>query len=40
MGGEYRIVYRVIDERLMVLIIRLGHRREVYRSAARGRLGR
>ena len=38
--GEYRILYRVVDERLVVLIIRVGHRREVYRAAARRRLGR
>jgi mRNA interferase RelE/StbE len=29
--GDYRIVYRIEDERLVVLIIRIGHRREVYR---------
>jgi len=38
--GEYRIVYRVIDERLVVLVIRVGHRRDVYRAIARRRLGR
>lgn len=29
--GDYRIVYEVRDERLIVLIIKIGHRREVYR---------
>ena len=29
--GDYRILYRVEDERLVVLVIRIGHRREVYR---------
>lgn len=29
--GDYRIVYQVEDETLTVLIIRIGHRREVYR---------
>ena len=29
--GDYRIVYRVEDGRLVVLVIRIGHRREVYR---------
>jgi mRNA interferase RelE/StbE len=38
--GDYRILYRVIEDRLLVLVIRLGHRREVYRAAARRRLGR
>lgn len=30
--GVYRIVYEIQDERLVVLIVRIGHRREVYRS--------
>jgi mRNA interferase RelE/StbE len=38
--GDYRIIYRVIDDRLVVLVIRIGHRREVYRAMARRRLGR
>lgn len=29
--GDYRIVYLVEEEVLTVLIIRIGHRREVYR---------
>ncbi len=29
--GDYRIIYKVADELLMVLVIRIGHRREVYR---------
>ena len=29
--GDYRIVYKVIDARLMILVIRVGHRRDVYR---------
>lgn len=29
--GDYRIVYRVEEDVLTVLIIRIGHRREVYR---------
>lgn len=29
--GDYRIVYEVIDSELVVLVLRLGHRREVYR---------
>lgn len=28
--GEYRIVYEVYDNRLVVVVIRIGHRREVY----------
>ena len=29
--GKYRIVYKIHDERLMVLVLRVAHRREVYR---------
>jgi mRNA interferase RelE/StbE len=29
--GDYRVVYDVEDEQLVVLVLRLGHRREVYR---------
>lgn len=30
-SGDYRIVYQITDERLLVLVIRIGHRREVSR---------
>jgi mRNA interferase RelE/StbE len=30
--GDYRIIYEVHEDRLLVLVIRIGHRREVYRS--------
>ena len=29
--GDYRIVYQVQDQALLVLVIKIGHRREVYR---------
>jgi mRNA interferase RelE/StbE len=29
--GDYRIVYEIHDDRLVVVIVRAGHRREVYR---------
>jgi mRNA interferase RelE/StbE len=29
--GDYRIVYEVFDDKLVVGVIRIGHRREVYR---------
>lgn len=29
--GDYRILYRIEDERLVVLVIRIAHRREAYR---------
>ena len=30
--GDFRIVYRIVDQRLIVEVIRIGHRREVYRG--------
>lgn len=29
--GDYRILYEVIDDRLVIQVIRVGHRRDVYR---------
>jgi mRNA interferase RelE/StbE len=29
--GEYRVLYEIEDQVLSVLVIRIGHRREVYR---------
>jgi len=29
--GDYRIVYQIRDEELLVLVLKIGHRREVYR---------
>jgi mRNA interferase RelE/StbE len=29
--GDYRIVYDVLHDELTVLVIRIGHRREIYR---------
>ncbi len=29
--GEYRIVYTVADDVLVVMVVRVGHRRDVYR---------
>lgn len=30
--GSYRIIYEIEDSRLIVLVVKLGHRRDVYRS--------
>jgi mRNA interferase RelE/StbE len=30
--GVYRIVYEVFDDRLLVQVVRIGHRRDVYRA--------
>jgi mRNA interferase RelE/StbE len=29
--GDYRIVYDILDDRLTVQVVRIGHRRDVYR---------
>jgi mRNA interferase RelE/StbE len=29
--GDYRIVYQIQDKQLIVLIVQVGHRREIYR---------
>lgn len=29
--GDYRVIYDVMDDELVILVLRLGHRREVYR---------
>jgi mRNA interferase RelE/StbE len=29
--GDYRVIYDVVDEELVVLVLRVAHRREVYR---------
>jgi mRNA interferase RelE/StbE len=31
-SGDYRILYRIEDDVLLVLVVRIGDRREVYRS--------
>jgi mRNA interferase RelE/StbE len=30
--GDYRILYEVFDDRLVVQVVRIGHRRDVYRG--------
>ena len=30
--GAYRVVYAIEDDRLVVLVIKIGHRRDVYRG--------
>ena len=29
--GDYRLVCKIEDDRLVILVLRLGHRREIYR---------
>lgn len=28
--GSYRIVFRILDEQVVIIVIRIGHRKEVY----------
>jgi mRNA interferase RelE/StbE len=30
--GVYRVVYEIVDKALVVLVVKVGHRREVYRG--------
>jgi mRNA interferase RelE/StbE len=30
--GDYRIIYTIDDNRRLVTVVRIGHRREIYRS--------
>lgn len=30
--GDYRIIYEIHDNRLVVLVLRVGHRREIYET--------
>jgi mRNA interferase RelE/StbE len=34
-AGDYRIIYRIQDKRLVVLAVGIGHRAEVYRGLRR-----
>jgi mRNA interferase RelE/StbE len=29
--GEYRVIYTIKDDVVLVLVLRIGHRREIYR---------
>ena len=29
--GDYRVVYQIDDNNLLVVVVRIGHRREIYR---------
>jgi mRNA interferase RelE/StbE len=30
--GDYRVIYEIADEQLIILVVGVGHRREAYRS--------
>lgn len=29
--GDYRVVYEIHDDRLLILVVKVGHRRDIYR---------
>ncbi|MBX9897457.1 MAG: type II toxin-antitoxin system RelE/ParE family toxin [Qipengyuania sp.] len=29
--GDYRVIAKIIDERVIILVVEIGHRREIYR---------
>jgi mRNA interferase RelE/StbE len=31
-SGDYRIVYQIFDKQLIILVVNVGHRREIYRN--------
>jgi addiction module toxin, RelE/StbE family len=31
-SGDYRIIYQILEKKLLILVVKIGHRREVYRS--------
>lgn len=31
-AGDYRVIYTIRDRELLILVVRIGHRREVYRE--------
>lgn len=31
-AGDYRIIYEIQDKRLVVLVIRIGHRKDIYKG--------
>lgn len=33
--GVYRVVYEIIDQQLIVIVVKVGHRRQVYRQVYR-----
>ena len=29
--GDYRVIARIYDDRILILVVRIGHRRDIYR---------
>jgi mRNA-degrading endonuclease RelE of RelBE toxin-antitoxin system len=34
-AGDYRVIYQIRGEVLLVLVVKVGHRREIYRALSR-----
>ncbi len=32
MPGDYRVIYEIMDGQLVILVVGVGHRREIYRA--------
>jgi mRNA interferase RelE/StbE len=32
-SGDYRIIYEIQEERLVILLVKIGHRKDVYRKS-------
>ena len=30
--GDHRVIARIVDQRVLIVVVRIGHRREVYRG--------
>ena len=30
--GDYRVIYKILDKELVIVVIKIGHRRDVYRT--------
>jgi|TARA_B110000263_G_C14844162_1_gene301104 mRNA interferase RelE/StbE len=30
--GDYRILYQIIDDELIIIVVKIGHRRDVYKN--------
>lgn len=30
--GDYRVIYKIINEELIILVLKIGHRKDIYRN--------